>query len=132
MFAYWYGYSFLFIFFFVIPVESRFPCGFHVHICFFAHFLNCKFNSGMLKMPDRKSIISQARQNAANVVKVCEEEPKLMHYLYRERVSKLTGTSTTTLPRGYKIVFMLNSAEHEISNAHRYKIGIINRNFRYK
>ena len=50
-------------------------------------------------MSDRKPIHSQARQIAANVLKVCEE-PKFMHfmhYLYRERVSKLTVTSTTTL-----------------------------------
>ena len=28
---------------------------------------------------------------------------------------------TVTWPRGYKTYFMLNSVEHEISNAHKYK-----------
>ena len=63
----------------------------------FTHFfINCKFNSGMLKMSDRKPILSQARQMSANLLKVCKEQ-KQMHNLYRERVSKLTCTSTTTL-----------------------------------
>ena len=38
----------------------------------------------MLNMFDRKPIRSQARQIAANVLKVREEEPKLVHYLYRK------------------------------------------------
>ena len=29
---------------------------------------------------------------------------------------------TTTRPRGYKTFFVLNSVEHEILNAHKYKI----------
>ena len=31
------------------------------------------------------------------------------------------GPQKLTWPRGYKIVFMLISAEHEILNAHKYK-----------
>ena len=55
-------------------------------------------------MGDRKAIRSQARQIAANVLKVCEEEAMngaLSAPLsqYRERASKLTGISTRTLSR---------------------------------
>ena len=55
-------------------------------------------------MGDRKAIRSQARQFAANLLKVCEEEAMngaLYAPLsqYRERASKMTGISARTLSR---------------------------------
>ena len=35
--------------------------------------------------------------------------------------AKATATTEINRPRGYKTFFMLNSVEHEILNAHKYK-----------
>ena len=55
-------------------------------------------------MSDRKAIRAQARQIAAQVLKVCEEEARnealsVPLPQFRERASKLTGISTRTLSR---------------------------------
>ena len=57
-------------------VDSRFSYNFHVHILIFMFiyafthiFVNCKVSSGMLKISDKKPILSQAKQIAAHVLK---------------------------------------------------------------
>ena len=37
------------------------------------------------------------------------------------KIYRLNTVQTVFWPRGYKTFFMLNSAEHEILNAHKYK-----------
>ena len=44
---------------------------------------------------------------------------KLLLLFYYFSIGRRLGFSTW--PRGYKTVFMLNSIEHEILNAHKYK-----------
>ena len=39
-------------------------------------FINLPYDSGLLNMSDRKAIRAQARQVAAQVLKVCEEEAR--------------------------------------------------------
>ena len=51
------------------------------------------------RMPDRKAILSQARQIAANVLKLCEAMNRALFVSNRERASKLTCVSTRTLSR---------------------------------
>ena len=41
--------------------------------------------------------------------------------LYGSAVQCQRKSSTMTRPRGYKTFFVLNSVEHEILNAHKYK-----------
>ena len=39
-------------------------------------FINLPYNSGLFNISDRKAIRAQARQIAAQVLKVCEEEDR--------------------------------------------------------
>ena len=52
---------FFFLIFFNVPVDSRFPYDFYVHMCFHAHFCKLLVNSEMRKIFDKKPIRSQAK-----------------------------------------------------------------------
>ena len=43
--------------------------------------------------------------------------------LHRQRLNFSNTKCAKTWPRGYKTVFMLNSAEHEICPANKYQIA---------
>ena len=117
------GVRVLFFFFFFFYLIFFFFFFFHDRMCLHSNFfINWPYDSGLFNMSDRKAIRAQARQIAAQVLKVCEEEARNEALSVHSTHHKLhfLHTDLNQTRRGYKkahndkilVLYVLNTEYH--------------------